>query len=152
MSSHSHSRALRRGRYSCAHHIYLVTTSTFDRTPVFTSLALGRLLVDELRLAQEQDLAHSLAWVVMPDHLHWLFELRAESLSGLIQRVKSKSAAAVNRARGASGQLWQDGFHDRAIRDERDLVNFARYIVANPVRAGLVPSIREYSLWDAIWI
>ena len=88
----------------------------------------------------------------MPDHLHWLFELRSESLSKVVQRVKQRSATTVNKAAGSKGRLWLDGFHDKAARREDDVLAFARYIVANPVRAGLVGSVKDYPLWDAIWI
>ncbi|RMN39379.1 hypothetical protein ALQ64_03732 [Pseudomonas cannabina] len=113
---------------------------------------MGRLLVDELRQVQEQQLADSLAWVIMPDHIHWLLQLNGQSLSRVVQRVKSKSAIAINRAKCCSGPFWQSGFHDTSIRTEDSLVNYARYVVANPVRAGLVKSVRDYPLWDAIWL
>ncbi|EGH20668.1 hypothetical protein PSYMO_03873 [Pseudomonas amygdali pv. mori str. 301020] len=88
----------------------------------------------------------------MPDHIHWLLQLNSYSLSRVVQRVKSKSAITINRASGCSGPFWQSGFHDVSIRTEESLLNFARYIVANPVRAGLVKSVRDYPLWDAIWL
>jgi REP element-mobilizing transposase RayT len=77
---------LRYGRFSKAGQIYLVTSVVQDRQPVFIDFHLGRLVVDELRRAQEQELAQSLAWVVMPDHLYWLFLLKKGTLSGLINK------------------------------------------------------------------
>jgi REP element-mobilizing transposase RayT len=53
---------------------------------------------------------------------------------------------------GTFNRIWQRGFYDRSIRKEDDLIDIARYIVANPVRAGLVTSIRDYPLWDSIWL
>jgi len=100
----------------------------------------------------EQDIAHSLAWVVMPDHLHWLFELRQGTLASVMQRVKSRSGIALNKITGGSGRIWQLGYHDMAVRYEDQLKDFARYIVANPLRAGLVSSIRDYPLWDCKWL
>jgi REP element-mobilizing transposase RayT len=88
----------------------------------------------------------------MPDHFHWLVELREGSLSEVVQRVKSKTAIAVNKATGRHGRLWQWGFHDKAVRYEEDLLKFARYIVANPLRAGLVKRVGDYPLWDAVWL
>lgn len=97
-------------------------------------------------------MADSLAWVIMPDPIHWLLQLNGQSLSRVVQRVKSKSAIAINRAKCCSGPFWQSGFHDINVRTEDSLVGFARYIVANPVRAGLVKSVRDYPLWDAVWL
>ncbi|WP_160106465.1 REP-associated tyrosine transposase [Pseudomonas izuensis] len=143
---------LRVGRYAEASRIYLLTTNTFHRTPFFKDFALGRLVVDEFRNAQKLGLANSLAWVVMPDHFHWLIELQQGSLSELMQRTKSMSTKAVRRITGRNTSLWQRGFHDRALRREEDLVKLARYVVANPLRAGLVEKIGDYPLWDAIWV
>ncbi|SDW94241.1 REP element-mobilizing transposase RayT [Pseudomonas syringae] len=152
MNERAQSHRLRIGRISGKSQIYLVTAKTFERNPVFSDWRMGRLLVDELRQVQERQLADSLAWVVMPDHIHWLLQLNSHSLSKIVQRVKSKSAIAINRARSCSGPFWQSGFHDINVRTEDSLVGFARYIVANPVRAGLVKSVRDYPLWDAVWL
>jgi REP element-mobilizing transposase RayT len=105
-----------------------------------------------MRRAQDQGLATSLAWVVMPDHFHWLFELKAGTLDALIQRIKARSSRAINRQRASHEPVWQAGFHDKALRTEEDLVKLARYTIYNPVRAGLVRRVADYSLWDAIWV
>jgi REP element-mobilizing transposase RayT len=89
----------------------------------------------------------------MPDHLHWLVVLSDTPVQALMQRIKSRSAIAINKtSAGYNGKLWQRGFHDRALRREEDLQSVARYIVANPLRAGLVKRIGDYPLWDAIWL
>jgi putative transposase len=38
------------------------------------------------------------------------------------------------------------------LRDEDDVKDWARYIVANPVRAGLVKRVGDYPHWDAVWL
>lgn len=146
------SHLLRRGRYSETGRAYLVTAVVYQRRPVFTDFYLGRLLVAELKQAHDLGRVASLAWVIMPDHFHWLFELRGASLSQVMQRVKSRSTLAINRACGTQGAFWQSGYHDRAARAEEDLIPIARYIIGNPLRAGLVERIGDYPLWDATWL
>ncbi|MGF6554579.1 REP element-mobilizing transposase RayT [Pseudomonas sp. S30_BP2TU TE3576] len=146
------SHRLRIGRYAESNRIYLLTTNTLDRAPVFRDFHLGRLVVDQFRAAQEQRRANSLAWIVMPDHFHWLIELQQCSLRELMQSTKSLSTRAVNMSIGRRGSLWQQGYHDRALRRDEDLVKLARYVVANPLRAGLVEKLGDYPLWDAIWV
>ncbi|WP_434569414.1 REP-associated tyrosine transposase [Pseudomonas sp. Z3-8] len=148
----SASHRLRVGRYSESSRIYLLTTNTFGREPIFRDFRMGRHVVDQFRQAQMQGYAHSLAWVVMPDHFHWLIELRQGSLSELMQRTKSLATKTVNLHLGNNICLWQRGFHDRALRREENLVKLARYVVANPLRAGLVKRLGDYPLWDAIWL
>jgi REP element-mobilizing transposase RayT len=109
-------------------------------------------LVNAFRQAEEEGAARSLAWVVMPDHFHWLVELQTASLPVLMCKAKSRTVRAFSVASGHQHRLWQRGYHDRAVRKEEDLVAIARYIIANPIRAGLVKRVHDYPLWDAIWI
>jgi REP element-mobilizing transposase RayT len=143
---------LRIGRCGELNRIYLLTTNTAGREPVFQDFALGRLVVEQFRNAQDERWAKSLAWVVMPDHFHWLIELQQGSLDELMQKTKSLIARTVNISTGRRGSLWQQGYHDRALRREEDLIKLARYVVANPLRAGLVKRLGDYPLWDAIWV
>lgn len=145
--------ALRTGRASEPGRAYLLTAVTLERKPVFNDWQLARLLIAEMRHAHESKTVESLAWVVMPDHLHWLIELGDTPMKALMQRIKSRSAIAINKSSDLyNGKLWQRGFHDRALRREEDMQAIARYIVANPLRAGLVKRIGDYPLWDAIWL
>ena len=61
---------LRVGRYTEVSRIYLLTSTTYQRKPIFTNFALGKLVADQFRHAQDSGLVSSLAWVVMPDHFH----------------------------------------------------------------------------------
>jgi REP element-mobilizing transposase RayT len=146
-------RKLREGRFSGRNQIYHVSTAIRDRQPVFESLLLGRIVVQAMKREDEAGHTATIAFVVMPDHLHWLFQLVGNrSLQVSVNTAKSYSTRRVNKLVHRQGFLWQKGFYDRAIRRDEDLASIARYIVANPVRSGLVGSIRHYSLWDAIWV
>ncbi|POA16708.1 transposase [Pseudomonas sp. FW300-N1A1] len=152
MHPRPNSHLLRRGRHSEPGRGYLLTAVVHQRRPVFTDWRLGRLLSAELRRIHDQGWVNSLAWVVMPDHFHWLIQLEQHSLARIMQTTKSRSTLTINRASNRVGALWQSGYHDRALRDDEDLLPFARYIVANPLRAGLVEKIGDYPLWDACWL
>ena len=143
----------RKGRRSEQNRVYHVTATTLGREPIFECLWHGRILVDLIRIQQEEGHVISLAFVVMPDHVHWLLHLTgARSLSTVINAVKSGSSRRINEHVGRRQKLWQKGFYDRAIRREEDLVGIARYIVTNPLRAGLTDSVSKFPLWDAVWV
>jgi len=145
--------ALRRGRHSLHHQVYCITTVTRGRQPLFTDITAARLLVHELRRLHEQGDVISLAWVVMPDHLHWLIQLNERwSLSTVVKTLKARSALSINRHLCQHGSLWQRAYYDRAARKDEDVRQIARYIVANPLRAGLVRNIGDYPHWDCIWM
>jgi REP element-mobilizing transposase RayT len=143
---------LRVGRFSESGRIYLLTVVVDQRQPFFVDWQLGRLVVRELRQAQEEGWGDFLTWVVMPDHMHCLVQLRDKTLAELMCRIKSRSSLAVNQALGRRGRMWQKGYHDRAVRREDDVKALARYVVANPIRAGLVTRVHDYPLWDACWL
>lgn len=147
-----HARDLRRGRYSQENRPYLITTVTHQRIPLFNDFDVARLLIHELQTTCSELSVESLAWVVMPDHLHWLFVLNHSLVPEVVRRVKGKSAYRINLRRGYQGKLWQKGFHDHAIRRDEDLRAVARYIIANPLRAGLVDNVGDYPFWDAAWL
>ena len=149
-----HGRNLRNGRVSISGQIYIVTTVTHKRNPLFKDFTTGRIVVDSLRYMDTTRRVESLAFVVMPDHLHWLFSLGDEgSLSQVVADVKRRSAFRINQHRNKTGSsVWQNGFHDHAVRKEEAIRGAARYIVANPLRSGLVKRIGDYPLWDAKWL
>ena len=147
-----HGVDLRKGRFSEANRIYHITTVSHQRQPLFTDFDMAQCVIYALRMSDAIQQTNTLAYVLMPDHLHWLFQLQSNDLSSAVRRVKSKSAFEINRCCGGHGQRWQRGFHDHALRKDEDVKKVARYIVANPLRAGLVKSIGDYPFWDAIWL
>jgi len=141
-----HSKDLRKGRYSEPNQVYLITTVTQQRDPVFHDFTAARILINTIKTEQTLNRADTLAFVVMPDHLHWLMTLgQFYPLPKVLQSLKTVSAKRIGFP------CWQAGYHDHAIREEEDLQAIARYMVANPIRARLVEKIGDYPHWDAVW-
>lgn len=145
-------RRLRAGRHSAPGQIYLLTTVTHGRRPLF--LATERACVTA-RLAAEPGTWSSsrcLGWVLMPDHWHGLVELGADrTLADTMQRFKGLTAHAINRTCGSQGTVWEKGYHDRALRREEALAPTLHYLVANPIRAGLVGRVLDYPYWNTAY-
>ncbi len=145
--------ALRLGRASIPNQVYHLTVAVSGRRPVFADFDAA---CEAARCFEAPELlgdASMLAWVLMPDHAHWLLQLGAvDTLTLVVARLKSASGRRTNRALGSAGPLWSRAFHDRAVRKEDDLISVARYIIANPIRAGLVTKAGDYPFWDAIWL
>lgn len=76
---------LRKGRWPAPGQVYLVTTVTHARYPFFADFTAARLAILEMRRLHDAGRLASLAWVLMPDHLHWLFQLGPEGdLAGVM--------------------------------------------------------------------
>lgn len=145
--------SLYKGRTSIPSQVYHITTCTQNRHHLFVDLQSAKIVITEMNKLSQENKVMSLAWVLMPDHLHWLLQLSGQqSLSQLIKDLKGRSSIKLNRHLGRTGKCWQRGFHDHAIRGEKDIKKIARYIIANPLRAGIVTNIGDYPFWDATWL
>lgn len=80
----------------------------------------------------------------MPDHVHLLLEGSAaqSDFRRFMRVVRQRTTVAYHRLR--SGALWQDGYYERVLRraDQTEVV--IDYILANPIRAGLVANAVDY--------
>ena len=80
----------------------------------------------------------------MPDHAHLLVEGLDETsdLRRFAKLAKQRSSALHKKKTGH--RLWQEGYFERVLRDDDSGPEYARYIVNNPMRKGLVASPRDY--------
>ncbi len=145
---------LRKGRFSEAGRAYFVTCVLADRSSaLFSDFYCARLVINEMKQLHTVGIVNSMAWVVMPDHVHWLFQLlEVKALSEVMRLFKGRSAHRLNQYLNRQGAVWQKAYHDHALREEEDVRGIARYMVANPLRAGLVKQIGNYPHWDAMWL
>jgi len=147
----AHAGDLRKGRFSESNRIYHITTTTYERVSWFQDFHCARILISAMH--NEHRWAQTIAFTVMPDHFHWLVQLSdGGRLNSVIRNIKSASSRQINKYYGRSGSIWQAGYYDHAVRKDEDVQSIARYIVANPLRAGLVDRIGDYPFWDAVWL
>lgn len=147
------SHLLRKGRISQPFHYYAITCITNNRECLFTELASAQLVILQLLNLEDEQAIKTICYTLMPDHLHWQFQLlEKHSLAEVIKRMKGRSAQAINIQKNKQGKVWQADYYEHHIKSEGDLINQARYIVANPLRAGLVDNISDYAFWDCIYL
>ncbi|ETI58495.1 REP-associated tyrosine transposase [Marinomonas profundimaris] len=145
---------LRKGRRSEPNREYFITFNTLDRIPHFNDFSVARLFCQQIEANQKHHKCAWLTWVLMPDHFHGLVKLNNHSstLPTIIGNLKGTSAFEINKHLKKNGSLWQSSFYDRALRAEDDRLNIARYIIANPLRRGLVKNVKDYPFWDSVYL
>jgi putative transposase len=84
------------------------------------------------------------ALCLMPNHYHFVIETTRAALSEGMHRVNGLYAEAFNDKYSRSGHLFGDRFAARAIEDEDYLRATCRYVVHNPVRAGLCERAEDW--------
>jgi REP element-mobilizing transposase RayT len=108
------------------------------------------LMVENALLFHDKAKYNLIAWVVMPNHVHFL----ARSLEGfdwseIMHSIKSFTAKESNKILKRSGRFWQVESFDRYIRNWEHFVKTIDYIENNPVKAGLCETKSEWRFSSA---
>ncbi len=86
----------------------------------------------------------------MPNHVHLLFTPLERpdgtyfSLARIMHSLKRYTAREANKALRRTGQFWQHESYDHFVRDAAEHERIVRYILNNPVSAGLVNHWEEW--------
>jgi putative transposase len=120
------------------------TMCTFGRLPLFIAAGIVDPVREQLLHDAVADRVEIIAYCFMPDHLHVLVEaLRADCDLRRLARV-FKQRSSFQWKRRAEGDLWQRSYFEHVLRDDEDTFQVARYILDNPVRAGMVKNPEDY--------
>jgi putative transposase len=125
--------------------LYFVTACTQRRACI-----LGRVLNDAVVLTSAGVAArdcliavprhyggvHVDSFIVMPNHVHAILEVRQRRVS--LGVIVGTFKAAVTRSTGRA-RVWQRGYYEHVVRDEADLERIRDYIVTNPAKWALDP-------------
>lgn len=137
---------------------YFFTVVTHGRQPILTSdLGRSSLRVAFRKICEESPF-HITAVVLLPDHLHMIWELppgdsdystRWKRIKALFTKrwnrqggVKTKRSESRQK-RGEQG-VWQRRFFEHTCRDERDLKRCLNYLHVNPLKHGIVPRVKDW--------
>lgn len=87
-----------------------------------------------------------LCYTIMPNHVHQVFELlnREKLIGDIMGAVKRNSAKQANKFLKREGAFWQAESYDRLVRNEKELYFIIRYVLMNPVNAGLVEKWNDW--------
>jgi REP element-mobilizing transposase RayT len=121
-----------------------VTCCVLDRRQAFTSKRPVTCVREQIVRTCTECAFEEIAFVCMPDHVHGLFAgtFDGSAFVPFMKLLRQRTAVAYKKVDGR--KLWQDGYFEHVLRDEEDTREVAFYIIANPVRKGLVETPRDY--------
>ena len=138
----------RLGRITQSERLFFVTTNLRRSLRQFNPAE--RTLICEVFHATRRRRGFRLpGFVVMPDHIHLLvLPTLQDTLSGIVQEIKSVTSRKINARRRKGGPLWQKAFFDHYMRTPTELLETLEYIHQNPLRKGLVTKATDWT-WSS---
>ena len=124
--------------------IYHVTARGNEEKPIFADDADCDAFLHVLTsaVARYHILCH--AYCLMGNHYHLLLETPDANLSHAMRQLNGVYSQGFNRRHGRTGHLLRGRFHAVVVQRDAHLREVSRYIVLNPVRAGLVADAAEW--------
>jgi len=140
--------------YSSPSQVYFLTLCACHLSAPFKNAPLSKEIIRALAYVRSTQNGKIYCHCLMPDHLHIAMSPCKETIgvSQIIGQFKSFTTR-IAWDFGIEGKLWQKSFYDHIAREDEDLVSICRYILANPVRKGLVtkPEHWKFSgMWDSL--
>ena len=110
--------------------------------------ALAQLVADSLH-HRDQTVYRLDAFTILSNHAHVVFAPlqkdvnpdgtpQYHKLSKIMQSLKRHTANECNKLLGRQGTFWQAESYDHIVRDTAEWERIIRYVLNNPVKAGLV--------------
>jgi REP element-mobilizing transposase RayT len=159
-----HRRSLRLRDFDYRFGSYFVTLCTHERRCLFGEISDGEAIVNTFGAIIAEEWCRSrevraqlsfVAFVVMPNHFHGIVLMQdagkaapvndqgkrsvhlrrhKNTLGSFMAGFKAITTRRINALRDSAAPVWQRGYYEHSIRDERDLERIRDYIEANPAR------------------
>ena len=110
-----------------------IFTDDFDRNNFLKRL--GKIVV-------ETD-TRCYAWALVPNHFHLVLKTGCAPIATVMRRLLTGYAGYYNRRHRRCGHLFQNRYKSILCQEDSYLKELVRYIHLNPLRAGLVDSLKS---------
>jgi len=138
--------------------IFFFTIVTYERQAFHTTPASRRILRNAIREQRERRPFRILAIVLLPDHIHTVWQLphSDSDYSTRIKQIKSSFTRSFqsknftgktrlkSRIKRQEQTVWQRRFYEHTCRDDKDLKRCIDYIHVNPLKHGLVERVKDW--------
>ena len=139
----------RKARRKSSTDIYHVILRGINRQQIFYDEEDYNLFIRLMKRFQKVSNYKIYAYCLMGNHIHLLLKASDESLETIFRRIGPSFAYWYNLKYQRVGHLFQDRFKSEAVEDEGYFLTVLRYILRNPVKAGLCSSPWEYAYSNA---
>lgn len=128
--------------------VYHLTSRGVDRLTIFRDDADREKFLELVEKVVVERGWSCLSYCLMDNHYHLLIRTPVPDLAAGMQYINGQYARYFNNRHGRSGHLFQGRYHHAVVEDDIHLLETARYIPLNPVRAGMTRTAAEWK-WSS---
>ena len=131
--------------------LHFVTGNVLNRKPIFRQEKYCRAFLEELQEMRSSRECKIIAFVLMPDHFHFVANPKGgdiQTAGGILKSISAKSIISVaplgTFLNGEENQVWQESFKSLPLWNDWMIRQKINYIHANPVKANLCSTAADY--------
>ena len=124
--------------------LYHITARGNAQQDVFLNNEDRQGFLNLLQKANERHHWYCHAYCLMSNHYHLLIETQQPTLSKGMKYINGVYTQQFNKRHNRVGHVFQGRFKGILVESESYLLELARYIVLNPVRAGMVRAAKDW--------
>jgi REP element-mobilizing transposase RayT len=129
--------------------LYHLTARGNARASIYLDDRDRRLFLDIVGEVVERYLWRCYAYCLMPNHYHLVVDTPQANLSRGMRQINGLYTQRYNRRHNRIGHAFQGRFKGILVERESHLLELARYVLLNPVRAGMVAN-PEDCRWSSL--
>ena len=129
---------------------FFISSSTWQRRSILQSDPLCELFLHVIRENRAKGRFKLHEFVFMRDHVHLILTpAPLVSIEKAVQFIKGGFSFQAKKENICNGEIWEQGYHQRRIRDAEAYAQHVEYVWMNPVNAGFVERPEEFSYSSA---
>ena len=133
----------RQARLDASGALHHVMGRGIEGTPIFQTTEDREDFLERLAALCEAEAVSVQAWALLDSHFHLLIRSGKQKISEAMRQLLTGYAVRYNRRHGRYGHLFQNRYKSVLCEEDPYLLELVRYIHLNPIRAGVVKTIRE---------
>lgn len=134
----------RKARKKSQQHIYHVVLRGINKAQIFYEDTDFKYFERTLNRYKRKCDFQLLAYCLMGNHIHLLIKENSKPIGDIFKHIGSSFVYWYNTKYERTGHLFQDRFKSEPVEDEAYLLTVFRYILNNPVKAGLCNNPADY--------
>ena len=137
----------RKARIDAPGALHHIMCRGIERRKIFSDNTDRNSFVERLGRLISETKTICYAWALLPNHFHLLLKTGNVPIATVMRRLLTGYAVTFNRRHRRTGHLFQNRYKSILCQEDPYLLELVRYIHLNPLRSGLVSSVKQLNVY-----